>query len=111
MAFTWFVERQGGRLGPYSSAQLKELAAEGRLRPDDPVRRSDQANLVAAGKIKGLFPEEVSQDRRGDTPPVLTTEHDPVSAKAAPMPPPLPLDKGRMVRIGEGLEGFAQALK
>lgn len=54
----WFVVRAGKEEGPFSGQRLKEMAADGRLRPDDLVRRGDVESARPARAIKGLFPPE-----------------------------------------------------
>ncbi len=61
-----------------SGAELKALAAEGGFRPDDVVRREDQAQWVAARQVQGLF---ASAARAG----AETTQRAPVT-----VPPPAP---------------------
>jgi predicted Zn finger-like uncharacterized protein len=51
----WFVARDKVKLGPYSSAQLKELAKTGQLWPEDMVLKEGERKWVAASAIKGLF--------------------------------------------------------
>jgi hypothetical protein len=51
----WFVAREKVKLGPYSSAQLKELAQTAQLFPEDMVLREGERKWVAASAIEGLF--------------------------------------------------------
>jgi len=55
MAVSWYVEKSGKRSGPFSTAQLKEMAASGRLQPGDMVFRDGLDRPVPASKVKGLF--------------------------------------------------------
>jgi uncharacterized protein (TIGR03066 family) len=55
----WYVARDKQKAGPYSSAQLKGMAAAGQLRPDDMLLREGQMQWVMAGTARGLFPEPV----------------------------------------------------
>jgi hypothetical protein len=52
----WFVIRGEKQHGPFSSGQLKKLATNGKIVPDDLVRRGDMAQSTLAKRIKGLFP-------------------------------------------------------
>jgi hypothetical protein len=52
----WFVIRGEKQYGPFSSRRLRELAASGKLVPDDLVRRADMDGTTHAKRIKGLFP-------------------------------------------------------
>jgi hypothetical protein len=53
---TWFVVRGGKEVGPDSGTALKDMAASGKLKPTDLVRRADVETARPASQIKGLFP-------------------------------------------------------
>jgi hypothetical protein len=54
----WFIVRDGGKEeGPFSGQQLKQMAASGRLKRTDLVRRGDAQSAKRASDIKGLLPE------------------------------------------------------
>ncbi len=56
MSRGWYVHEGSQRWGPYSSAQLRHLAASGRLRPTTLVsREGGRRGAVPAGSIHGLF--------------------------------------------------------
>jgi TM2 domain-containing membrane protein YozV len=55
MATEWFYTQNGDRRGPVSESEIKALAAEGRLRPDDLVWQAGMAEWTAAGKVPHLF--------------------------------------------------------
>ncbi len=59
----WFVVRGGKETGPYSGTQLKDMAATGKLKPTDQVRRADVETARPASAIKGLF-EPVKAPRK-----------------------------------------------
>lgn len=54
----WHVIRGGKEHGPFEDAQLKKLAATGKLKRDDLVRQTDATTACTAESIKGLFPSE-----------------------------------------------------
>ena len=56
MADPWYCMIAGAQTGPLSAAQLKALAVEGRLFPQDQVRQGTVGPWVVAGQVKGLFP-------------------------------------------------------
>ncbi len=56
MAHDWFLVRADKELGPLTTQQIKEMAADGRLSPADLVRRTGMAAAVRAGSVKGLYP-------------------------------------------------------
>lgn len=61
MAQDWFVVRAGKELGPFTAQQLRDMAAQGKLTPDDPVRRADMKEPRKASSIKGLFATPASE--------------------------------------------------
>lgn len=73
MAREWHYAIGGERAGPVEPAELRGLAAAGRLGPDDLVWKPGLAEWVPARTVRGLFP--------GPLPPPLPL---PVAAPAAP---------------------------
>ncbi len=57
MASECFVARGTAKDGPYTGAQLKELASQGRIGPNDTLRKEGMANWVSASLLKGLLPD------------------------------------------------------
>lgn len=56
MAGRWYYRRGTERkLGPFTSEELKRLAASGELRPDDRVWKEGKRKWVAARKVQRLF--------------------------------------------------------
>jgi hypothetical protein len=52
----WYYSCGGQKVvGPCSSAELKKLAASGRLLPGDMVRRDPMIRPIKAGRVKRLF--------------------------------------------------------
>lgn len=76
MAQDWFVVRDGKELGPFSSHQLKQMAADGKLTPDDLVRRGDMKASRKAGNVKGLFQSSASRSSPPDLPEPQKTDDD-----------------------------------
>jgi len=56
MADQWYYASDREKLGPFSSAQLKELAAIGRLAPTHTVWKEGVEKGAIAAKVKNLFP-------------------------------------------------------
>jgi parallel beta-helix repeat protein len=98
-----FLLQDGMELGPFSPSQLKALAVEGRIRPDDLIRKGHDGQPIPARKIAGLadaFEAATSQTTAPSQQPgqpadtawlseVLATENevgptDPVSKKTEP---------------------------
>jgi transglutaminase-like putative cysteine protease len=66
----WFVTKDGRtRLGPYTAEQLRELALDGRLVPDDMILLEGRTKWIPARDIKSLFGKRRSRpqtpQRRG----------------------------------------------
>ena len=59
---SWYVARNNQKTGPYTSAQLKRLAASGQLGSEDMLLREGQKQWVKAGTVRDLFPEPVSAE-------------------------------------------------
>ena len=78
MANKWYYcDEDGNKQGPFTSAELKQLARVGAVWPSTQIETGDGRTSVAS-KIKGLFPEP---------PPILaTTDNMPVPV-AVPLPP------------------------
>src|SRR5262245_28176469 len=69
----WYYARQGETFGPFTPAQLRDLARQGTLLPDDMVSRPGAKKWVPASSIPGLFGEPepstaVSPTPRGPVP-------------------------------------------
>jgi len=86
---SWYVEKQGRRLGPFTGTQLKGFAATGRLKPDDLVRRDDRTKAVPAGEVRGLFPQAGANAR---PPEQVEVARQPTLGAEKP-PPPLADDQ------------------
>lgn len=85
MAREWHYAIDGERAGPVEPAELRALAAAGRLGPDDLVWKPGLAEWVAARSVRGLF---------APGPPPL-----PVAAAAAPRGGETPVWRGRPSQV------------
>jgi hypothetical protein len=56
MPVVWFCKTSGGQLGPLSLQQLRAMAADGRLWPEDHVRQGAEGPWVPAARMQALFP-------------------------------------------------------
>lgn len=54
MATEWFVGINGTQHGPLSSSQMRDMAAAGKIGPDDLVWRDGLAEWMPASQIQGL---------------------------------------------------------
>lgn len=57
MAQGWYYRLDGQQRGPISAAELKQLAAAGKLKPTDEVKKEGMADWLPASQVKGLFPD------------------------------------------------------
>lgn len=53
----WYVKILENEFGPYTSAQLRQWAADGRINPSDRVRKG-KSDWTLASSVKGLFSAE-----------------------------------------------------
>ena len=80
----WYYKRDGVERGPVPAAELKRLAAAGKLGPADVVRREDMEKWLPAGQVKGLFAAPLAATA---TPPDSKPAR-PVAARSLPRPRP-----------------------
>ncbi len=52
----WFIVQDGGQRGPYTAAQVRQLAASGQLRVTDLVWKNGMGAWAPASTVPGLFP-------------------------------------------------------
>lgn len=55
MAYEWFVMTDDGVDGPYSSEDIRRMAADGRIGPETRLQRGDKDFFIPARKARGLF--------------------------------------------------------
>lgn len=79
----WYYARENKQMGPVSSAELKRLAADGELQPDDLVWREGLTEWAPARSVRSLFdvetnPAEVQSQSQEKPPsqPVVPLEKD-----------------------------------
>src|SRR5205823_1230123 len=53
----WYYRLDGQQRGPISAAELKQLAAAGKLKPTYEVKKEGMADWLPASQVKGLFPD------------------------------------------------------
>src|SRR5262245_44436988 len=57
----WYYTHNGKqKLGPFSSAQIKSLAASGKIQSDDMLLQEGSARWIPARSVRGLFPARES---------------------------------------------------
>lgn len=76
MASKWFYSQGGVRRGPVSSSELRQLAREGALKPQDLLWKEGMAEWLPASKTQGLFPE-ASKAEPSSAPPLPSTDVPP----------------------------------
>ena len=62
MSAGWIIKRNNKENGPFSAQQLKKLAATGKLKREDLIRKEPGGKFMRAQSLKGLFPEEDLED-------------------------------------------------
>jgi GYF domain 2 len=75
MSDQWYFGYSGSRYGPFSAAQLRELADTGRIQPMDTIWKEGMATGVAAHRVKNLFPDgELAEEQTQPHEPQPTNE-------------------------------------
>ncbi len=92
MSNQWYFARDGEEFGPFTAAQLKGLAASGRLRPHDTVWTDGADKRVPAVKVKHLFAAPAAPAAPGPSPGHAPASEAPAESPAA-LPGP-PADQG-----------------
>lgn len=95
MAQQWYCRISGKQYGPLSPKQLKQLAVQGKLKPDDGVRRESDKQWAPANKVKGLFSEGPESKEAAATPRTASA--------AAETSPPKSTSKPKKARPAERL--------
>ena len=70
MATEWFYERNGERQGPVSGSELKQMAKNGDLQPDNLVWKEGMPEWKSASSIKELFPQAAAVRQPPSLPPL-----------------------------------------
>ena len=85
-----YVGRGAGRFGPFSAAQLRQLAAAGRLRATDTVWKEGLTKGVLAARVKNLFPAPATEapPPSASAPGASGTPSPPQPAGSFPPPSP-----------------------
>jgi hypothetical protein len=68
----WYYASGGQQRGPVKTAQLKQLATSGELKPEDLVWCDGMPNWAPAGSVKGLLPADASRAVDTSTSPATT---------------------------------------
>lgn len=87
MSAEWYVSQNGQQTGPFTPAQLKQMAATGNLTPTDLVTKAGSKQWTPAQQIKGLSFAGNSAVQ-ADLPPLPVPKLPPLPV---PQLPPLPL--------------------
>ena len=93
MSDQWYYTENRERRGPFSEAQLKQIAASGQLKPTDLVWKKGMAAWQRASELPWLFPP-----RSKAAPPPLPPGIVPSVPKV--MPPPLPQEASSSAQPG-----------
>ena len=69
MANDWYVKINNVEHGPLTSERLKQLAQQGKVTPDTPIRQGASGNWISASAVKGLPFPTVPSSPSSATPP------------------------------------------
>jgi uncharacterized RDD family membrane protein YckC len=112
MAEAWYVTIDGERQGPLSAGQLKQMAANGTLGPDDLLWKEGMRQWVRCDSVRGLFPPApMAGGVRPPTPPRVggpgvRGASPPPRRTAAPISPAVPPATPGADPFAAGYAGF-----
>jgi hypothetical protein len=81
-ASSWFLVIMGREQGPFSTDDMRNLVADGSIKPDTLVRRGDQETAVPAAQIRGLLPAAAAIPVEPARPTPAPARSNSVKAKA-----------------------------
>ncbi len=97
MGDQWYCNRGSKRFGPFSPAQLKQLARDGKLRPTDLLWKEGMPQPVPAGRAGALFPNAAAEKQSGGgeassmpRPVATSTPASPAADRSTADAPPRP---------------------
>lgn len=77
MVQQWYYAKGERKIGPITAGELKRLAQNSELLPDDLVWREGLRDWTAAKRIRGLFPQSDAAEAAQSAPSVAATESGP----------------------------------
>jgi hypothetical protein len=86
MPVQWYCRLMGAEMGPFTAAQLVEMARTHQLTPEDMVRRGPEGEWVAGYRVRGLFDDEARSRTVAATPPPATPKAAKPNVRATPAP-------------------------
>lgn len=110
MAAEWYYAKGKEKVGPLTTAQLRELARSGELSRNDMVWKQGMANWTPAAQVKHLFAEVVPQVVPASVPPPLPDDREPAPALGSGLVLPWPAEERNgfsvVQWVGLGASGF-----
>lgn len=82
MSDNWFFKKDGKKLGPVSSGQLKQLAHDGQLQPTDLIWKEGMKDWWPASKLPGVFGSREGRTNSPTQQPICQAA-PPITATAA----------------------------
>jgi len=74
MSKEWYAKVMGKKVGPMTGGQLKQLAVQQRLTPEDLIRKGESGSWTPANRVKGLFDKRVTVVPQGQQRPVESSQ-------------------------------------
>jgi len=108
MASQWFYTQNGQRFGPYSSADLKALAASGEVHRETLVWKEGLADWVPAQQVEGMF--DLTATAKTPSPPPVPSAVGAAPAPDGSLPPVIAPRGGEMYGGTLGGQGDAAFL-
>lgn len=109
MADNWYVGKNGNKSGPFSPAELRDMASRGDLLPTDMVWKQGLASWVQASAIKGLFASSAAAVSRPTAGPP-TNPYAPPTATELQFNPAQPRFANQAMQYADYMPRVAAAL-
>ncbi|MEI8376137.1 MAG: GYF domain-containing protein [Planctomycetota bacterium] len=94
MSNEWYIKINNVEHGPLSSDKLKQLAQQGKVTPDTPLKNGESIGWVTASHVKGLFPMAASAGTpataKASPPRPASSASNPTPKPPSAIPPALP---------------------
>lgn len=84
MSDQWYCSREGNRIGPVSTEQIREAVGAGKLLPTDLVWKTGMTEWMPANRITGLFPQTPQQNPYAAPTPHVSPPQLPSGASPSP---------------------------
>lgn len=117
----WYLKRGEKEIGPIDSKQLRQMAAQNKVRPTDYIRQGADGKWTTVSHVKGLFADSAPLSPSAPTPIAVQGGDTPVPPSAStpqafgsvppfqmPTAPPVATPTASSMSFGDGLGGMPE---